>query len=519
MRKHRIWIPGLVLLGAGVSVAISVARSREDLTEGALQQLVTLVVAVLLLVLWWLFLSGYRAIVRLGGFVLLTVLLAALRPFVHTDGTSGSSMPTLRFGLGDPAVLPITLPELQGDAVEAQPLQLEPGDWPGFRGAQRDSVARGETLGASAESSLLWKRPVGEGWSSLVLVGDWLFTQEQRGEYECTVAYDAASGEERWVHADADRYDTYLGGIGPRATPTFSLGVLYTVGSNGRLNALEAHTGRVLWSRDMLEDGGGGLIEFGLACSPLVLEDTVYVVPGMNPGGSAGAAAAGVLAYDRADGTVRWRGGTRPAGYTAPWVGTFDGEEHLLVFGLEGLSGHDLGTGAELWFTPWGNTFKNGSVMPLVVDGEVLLSVFSNGAKKVAPRRAAGGGDDGDSTGWEVEERWRQRRFQLKFNGGVKRGDLLVGLDGGLLACIDWKTGERHWKEGRHGFGQILLADDGLLILSEYGEVIVADFDREGVTERLRFEALEGKCWNHPVLRGGRVYVRSDVEMACYELR
>ena len=101
----------------------------------------------------------------------------------------------------------------------------------------------------------------------------------------------------------------------------------------------------------------------------------------------------------------------------------------------------------------------------------------------------------------------------------MKRGDLLVGLDGGLLACIDWKTGERHWKEGRHGFGQILLADDGLLILSEYGEVIVADFDREGVTERLRFEALEGKCWNHPVLRDRRVYVRSDVEMACYELR
>ncbi len=519
MRKHRLWIPGLTFLSAGVSLAISVARSREDLTEGALQQLVTLVAAALLLVLWWLFLSGFRAALRFGGLVLLTVLVAALRPFVHTDGTSGSSMPTLRFGLDDQTVLPVTLSDLQGETTEAPPLQQAPGDWPGFRGARRDSVALGQSLGSSAEAKLVWKRPVGEGWSSFALVGDWLFTQEQRGEYECTVAYDAASGEERWVHADEDRYDTYLGGVGPRATPTFSLGVLYTVGSNGRVNALEAHTGRVLWTRDMLEDGGGGLIDFGIACSPLVREDTVYVVPGVNPGGGAGSAAAGVLAYDRVDGTVRWKGGTRPAGYTAPRVGTFDGEEHLLVFGLEGLSGHDLGTGAELWFTPWGNTFKNGSVMPLVVDGEVLLSVFSNGAKKVAPRRAAGAGDDGDSTGWEVEERWRQRRFQLKFNGGVKRGDLLVGLDGGLLACIDWKTGERHWKEGRHGFGQILLADDGLLILSEYGEVIVADFDREGVTERLRFEALEGKCWNHPVLRDRRVYVRSDVEMACYELR
>jgi outer membrane protein assembly factor BamB len=515
MRKHRLWIPGLILLGAGISLAVSAMRSREDLTEGALQQLVTFVVAVLLMALWWLFFSGFRAVIRLGGFVALTALVAALRPLVHTDGTSGSSMPTLRFGLDDQEVLPITLPELQGEPVESRPLQLAPGDWPAFRGARRDSVARGETLGTPAGAKLLWKRPVGEGWSSLVLVGDWLFTQEQRGEFECTVAYDAASGEERWVHADEDRYDTYLGGVGPRATPTFSLGVLYTVGSNGRVNALEAHTGRVLWTRDMLEDGGGGLIEFGIACSPLVREDTVYVVPGVNPGGGAGSAAAGVLAYDRADGTVRWKGGTRPAGYTAPWVGTFDGEEHLLVFGLEGLSGHDLGTGAELWFTPWGNTFKNGSVMPLVAEGEVLLSVFSNGAKKVAPRRAAGEG----ALAWEVDERWRQRRFQLKFNGGVKRGDLLVGLDGGILACIDWGTGERYWKEGRHGFGQILLADDGLLILSEYGEVIVAAFDRDGVTERLRFEAIDGKCWNHPVLRDGRVFVRSDAEMACYELR
>ena len=514
MRTHRLWIPLLVLAGAAASLVVGAIRGREDLTVGALQQLVTVVVAVALLALWWLLLSRFRVAVRLGGFVLFTAVVAGLRPFVHADGTSGSSMPSFRFGLADRDAGTVELAagtrlEL-ADGAGAQPLELGPGDWPGFRGARRDSVAAGQRLGAFTSAEPLWRRPVGEGWSSFALVGDWLFTQEQRGDFECVVAYDAATGEERWVHADEDRYDTYLGGVGPRATPTFSLGVLYTVGSNGLVNALEAHTGRELWSRDMLEDGGGGLIEFGIACSPLVRGDTVYVVPGVNPGGS-GEAPAGVLAYDRADGALRWRGGTRAAGYTAPTVGTFDGEEQLLVFGLEGLSGHDLATGEERWFTPWGNSFKNGSAMPLLADGDVLLSVFGLGAKRVTPRRGGGG--------WEVEERWRQRRYQLKFNGGVKRGDLLVGLDGGLLACIDWGTGERLWKEGRHGFGQVLLADDGLLILSEYGEVILADFDREGVTERLRFEAIEGKCWNHPVLRDGRVFVRSDVEMACYQLR
>ncbi|MEM6674098.1 MAG: PQQ-binding-like beta-propeller repeat protein [Planctomycetota bacterium] len=508
MKKHRLWFPLVVVAAAGASFAVATRRADEDLNIATMQALATGALALLLLGVWWLFLSRFPLRLRVGVFLGLALVGAVMGALVETDGTSGSVMPIVKWRFADDAGELASVPtttDLSVAVDDVDELFVGPSDWPEFRGPFRDGIARGQTVG-DGEPALVWRRSVGPGWSSFCALGDWLFTQEQRGEYECVVAYDASNGEERWVVSDEDRYDTYLGGIGPRATPTFSGGRLYTVGANGRVNALVAHSGERIWQRNMREDAKTKLIEWGYACSPLVVDDLVIVVPGANGGSDGGSS---VIAYDRETGDVRWRCGDRAAGYAAARRETIAGEDLVLAFGIEGLAAHALDGGAELWFAPWSNTARNGSAQPLVVGERILLSVFSGGATLLEPKRSEAGA-------WSVDTVWAQRRFQLKFNGMVERDGVVYGLDGGILAAIDLETGDRLWKDGRYGFGQLLLADDALVVLTEFGDVVIAHVDREGIDVRAEFEAIDGKCWNHPVLRDGRLYVRSDVEMACY---
>ncbi len=137
-----------------------------------------------------------------------------------------------------------------------EPVALQEGDWPAFRGPLRDG-AQGGTIATdwnAAPPKLLWKQRVGPAWSSVAIVGNRLYTQEQRGETEAVVCLDAETGHEVWAHEDASRFAEPVAGPGPRATPTFIDGNLYTFGAKGVLNCLDAASGSVKWSRDVAAD-------------------------------------------------------------------------------------------------------------------------------------------------------------------------------------------------------------------------------------------------------------------------
>ena len=379
--------------------------------------------------------------------------------------------------------------------------------WPGFRGPERDGVVRGvriETDWSKSPPHELWRRPVGPGWSSFAVEGGLVYTQEQRGEQELVSCYRLATGEPVWRHADPVRFWESNAGAGPRGTPALDRGRVYSLGGTGIVNALDAGTGELAWSRDAAKDTGEKVPEWGFAGSPLVLDDLVIV-----------AASGRLVAYEAATGEQRWLGATGGMGYSSPHLVTLDGVAQILLLAGGNVASVDPSGGAKLWEHAW----ESGAsiVQPaLTAEGDVLVSgcgpMGGIGVRRLAAKHG--------SESWTVTERWTSRGLRPYFNDFVVHAGHAYGFDDGLLACIDLTDGARKWKGGRYGSGQlVLLADeDVLLVLSEEGELALVAAKPEEFTELARFPALAGKTWNHPVLAGDVLLVRNAEEMAAFRL-
>jgi outer membrane protein assembly factor BamB len=381
-------------------------------------------------------------------------------------------------------------------------------EWPGFRGPHRDSVVRGvwiETDWSRTPPAELWRRPIGPGWSSFAVAGDRVFTQEQRGEDEIVSAYDLKTGAPVWRHRDAARFWESNAGAGPRATPTVSNGRIYTHGATGILNALDAHDGSVIWSRNTASDTSVTVPNWGIASSPIVVGDVVV------------AAAAGTLAgYDLATGKPRWIG---PKGggsaYSSPHVTTIDGVTQIVLVNGRGIIGVAPSDGTALWKHDW---HGDSIVQPAVLEGRDLLIgsgsglATNTGMLRITVAR--------DSTSWTAKERWTSTGLKPYFNDFVVHAGHAFGFDGSILACIDLADGTRKWKGGRYGHGQVLLLPDQnlLLVLSEDGELALVSASAQKFTEIARVPAINGKTWNHPVLVGDVLLVRNGEEMAAFRL-
>ncbi len=379
-------------------------------------------------------------------------------------------------------------------------------DWPGFRGPERNGVARGvqiDTDWAKSPPVELWRRQVGPGWSSFAVQGDLVYTQEQRGDDEVVSCYNLTTGKPVWQHGDAARFWESNAGAGPRGTPTLSNGRVYTLGATGILNALDARNGAVVWSRNAASETGAKLPGWGFAGSPLVVGDVVI------------AATSGTLiAYDAATGERRWLGPDGGMGYSSPHLATIDGVTQILLLHGTGAMGVAPADGKVLWEHKWPG---DGIVQPaLTADGDVLLGAGSGMAGSGMRRIAVAHG----SGGWTTEERWTSIGLKPYFNDFVVHKGHAFGFDGSRLACVGLEDGKRKWKDGHYGHGQLVLLPDQdlLLVLSEKGELALVRATPDQFTELARFPAIEGKTWNHPVLAGDVLLVRNDQEMAAFRL-
>lgn len=377
-------------------------------------------------------------------------------------------------------------------------------EWPGFRGPDRDGIVHGVRIKTDWTASPpveLWRRPIGPAWSSFAVSGDVFYTQEQRGEDELVVCYNLTTGKPVWKHRDAARFWESNGGAGPRGTPTLSNGRIYTLGATGILNALDAGTGAVVWSRNAASDTKVKLPGWGFTSSPLVVGDEVIV------------ATAGTLAaYDLATGAPRWIGPNGGGSYSSPQLATIQGVQQIILLSGTGATSVAPPDGKQLWLYPLSSNAR--IVQPgLTAEGDVLAHEGEgNALHRIAATQGAGG--------WTVAERWTTDGLNPYFSDFVVHKGHAFGFSGSNIACIDLNNGERKWKGGSYGHGQlVLLADqDLLLVISEEGELALVGATPGQFTELARIPAIKGKTWNHPVLAGDVLLVRNGEEMVAFRL-
>ena len=394
------------------------------------------------------------------------------------------------------------------DADTGEPITTVMAQWPGFRGANRNGVVRGVKLATDWKTSPpkeVWRRLIGPGWSSFAIAGDLLFTQEQRGEDETIVCLDATTGEPRWTRTHAARFFEGIGGAGPRGTPTIGDGVLYALGAEGQLAALDPRTGTEVWTRELRQDADRKPPMWGWSSSPLLVDDLVIVHAG-------GEGDKGLLAYDATTGEPAWSSPSGDDSYSSPHLATLCGMEGVLMVTDAGIEFLNPSDGSQIWsFDQPGEGYR--ILQPLVIEDRVLMG-SSQGSGTYCFKVSR------DSDQWQASLEWSSRDMKPDFNDFVVYEDYLYGFDSGILACVDLKTGEREWKRGRYGKGQLLLlADAGqLLVVSESGDLVLVQATPDKLIELASINAIEGKTWNHPVLIGNRVYVRNGAEAACFQL-
>ena len=406
-----------------------------------------------------------------------------------------------------PAARPVAAtPDVVPASAAPLPAATDAAEWPGFRGPGRDGVVTAVPIAtdwAATPPTLVWKRPVGPGWSSFAVKGDFIYTQEQRGDHEVVSCYRLSTGEPVWAHKDPVRFYESNGGAGPRGTPTLHGARVYAFGATGILNALDASTGRLIWSRNAAGDTRKATPGWGFASSPLVHDDLVIV-------GVSGQLAA----YDAATGTPRWKGPSRGGGYSSPHLTTIDGVTQIVFLSGGGAAGVDLSDGRLLWEHAWEEGVS--IVQPGLADGDVLVSggdaMGGIGLRRIDPSRGP--------AGWNVETRWSTRGLKPYFNDFVVHKGHAYGFDGLILAAVDLADGTRKWKGGRYGAGQMILLPDQdlLLVLAEEGDLALVKAAPDQFTEVARVPGIEGKTWNHPVLVGDLLLVRNGEQMAAFRL-
>lgn len=379
-----------------------------------------------------------------------------------------------------------------------------PTDYPQFLGQRRNGVVTGIQLNRDWDTyppKLVWRQPIGAGWSGFAVVGDSAITQEQEGDWEKVVCYDLYTGEVKWSHRDQARYNSPPAGLGPRATPTISENRVYTVGGTGILNCLDFETGDRLWTADTFTQNEAEPPPWGISISPLVFDELVIVSAG------------GAVAYHKETGEIVWTGHRTQSGYSSPLVTTLLGTEQIVLFNQGLITAHEPRTGELLWKQPWVESYAECVAQPVPISDDTLLAStgYGAGAKLYQLSRNPMGEFD-------VSILWETINLKAKFTNIIYYEGYLYGLDDGIFACINPNDGTRQWKRGRYGHGQTLLISDILLVTTESGDVVLVEPNPERHIEHARFTALTGKTWNTPALAGDYLLLRNSSEAVCYQL-
>jgi outer membrane protein assembly factor BamB len=391
--------------------------------------------------------------------------------------------------------------------VGATAAQRSPQDYPQWRGLNRDGSASAFAEPSSWPEALTrrWKIDVGVGYATPLVISDAVYTFTRRNETEVMTALEAATGKERWHTSYAAPYapDTPAAahGVGPKATPLFHNGRLYTLGITGIVSAFDAATGKLVWQTPAAAEHPS----YGTAVSPVGDKDLVIVHPG-NHGP--------LTAFDANTGTVRWTGTDRGA-YASPIIVELGGIRQVVTMTQESVLGVSLSDGARLWEYPWQSRSTPSAITPIVYEETLIVSSQAMGVTALKPARR------GDK--WAVDRVWETKEVSLFLSNPVVVGDTLFGLSEkarGQFFALDAQSGKVLWlgQPRQASNTAIVKAGNLLLLLNDDAELIVARSSRNGFEPLKRYMVADSATWAQPAVSGNRIFVKDVSSLSLWTL-
>ena len=383
-----------------------------------------------------------------------------------------------------------------------------PQDYPQWRGLNRDGAASAFAEPTSWPDTLTrrWKVDVGEGYATPLVVADTVYLFTRRNGTEVMTALEAETGKERWHTSYPAPYapDTPAAahGVGPKATPLFHRGRLYTLGITGVVSSFDASTGKIVWQTPAASEHPS----YGTSVSPVGEDDLVIVHPG-NHGP--------LTAFDAKTGVVRWAGTDRGA-YASPMIVELSGIRQVVTMTQESVLGVSLADGARLWEYPWTSRSTPSAITPIVYNETLIVSSQAMGVTALRPTRRA--------NGWDVNVVWATKDVSLFLSNPVIVGDTLFGLSEkarGQFFALDARSGNVLWlgRPRQASNSAIVKAGNLLLLLNDDGQLIVARSSRSGFEELKRYTVAISATWAQPTVSGNRVFVKDVTSLSLWTLQ
>lgn len=513
MNAKRVWWWRLLGMGAPLAVApllVAWIQSDTEIEENmrGIRSLLTWFSSGALAWIWTMVMvaPGWKS--RLAVFCLPLVSMGSFFGLFRMAGSDGNGIPhfTWRW-TPQPDESLARLESQTSGRLPAAPEGAQ--DFPRFLGPLGNNRFDGVTLDRDWKNKPpreLWRIDLGAGWGGFAVKGGLAITQEQRGQDECITAYALADGAPFWFHSRPVRFTEGQGGDGPRATPSIVDNRVYAMGATGWLSCLDLKDGHLIWERDVLANPSARNLMWGKSCSPLVVDQRVFVTGGERTNPS-------VFAFDALTGQPLWSSGVPGDGasYASLVFAKLAGRSVILSVNASSLTIHDASTGEILATQPWeGNWPKCSDPMVLPGDRILLTAGYQMGDLMLQARA------DGNALGLEVV--WQAKSMKTTFNNCTIRDTAVYGIDDGMLACIDLKDGKRLWKTERVGHGQAMGVGDLLLVQTEPGPILLVEASPAGSKVLGKIKALEGKTWNNLCLAGKYLLARNDRQAFCFEL-
>ena len=378
------------------------------------------------------------------------------------------------------------------------------------RNFQTDATGLKDTWPASGPR-VVWKRPLGEGYSAPSVENGVLYTMYGKPREEIVVAANAETGQTLWERSNPMTFQSEAPeqGNGPYSAPLIAGERLFTTGVAGRLQCFEKKSGTLLWSQELVADHGGSRLAYGYASSPIAFRDLVIV-----PVGGRGR---GVMAFRQADGTVAWSKTDPGNVYSSPLLVDLGGLEQLVVLLDGSLLAVNPHNGDLQWQVPFKANYSIAVSTPVWGEGNLLFvsAEYDAGAKAVRLDR------NGLQT--TATELWSSNRLRLHHGNAMLIDGVLYFSSGGkgsqaILSAVDATSGQIVWQQRSIQKATFVWADRKLITLDEDGTLMIAHPSREGFRIAASAPLLSRLSWTPPVLVGSRLYIRDRREMMCVDL-